>query len=290
MTGDTVMRKDLTYVNAADKSRRFRTFFIIAAVFAVLASSVALIYLFGENDFDLKKFIGMREEATTQEAVIDLTGTLPAAAVITAPKDEYNFLLLCGDEEFGFAFMAEIGVRLSTSSVDIRVISPAVSLDYNGQQMTIARIFDDYPYDLVKCYADNSNRTIDKHLRITTDRFKKLMAEIGSISVSIESDIEYVYEGDIYTFRAGELNLTSDLLLKYMTLSATGEDLLRVQADVLTRLLKTHFTERLYMEGEAYFSSFISYFSTDISIYDFREASSIINAFIMSGPTIRSEY
>ncbi|MBQ6862608.1 MAG: hypothetical protein IJO14_00050 [Clostridia bacterium] len=284
------MRKDLTYTNAADKQQRSRSFFVFAVVFVVLASAVALVFLFRENDFDVKKFIGMREESTTQESVPQITGTLPAAAVITAPKDEYNFLLICGDEEYGFAFMAEIGVFLSTSVLEVRVVSPARTLQYNGQEMTIARLFKEYPYDLVSCYAENSSRTVDKYLRITTDRFKKMMAELGSVSVSIPNDIEYIYDGDIYTFRAGDLSLTSDLLLKYMTLTATGEELLKLQADVLVLLLKTHFTDRLYIEGEEYFSSFISYFTTDISIYDFREASSIINAFIVSGPTIRSEY
>lgn len=284
------MRKDLTYTNASDKTRHGRSFFAAAVVAVVLVSAVALIFLFQQNDFDLKKFIGMREEEASTQPQVQLTGTMPAAAVITAPKDEYNFLVICGDEDYGFAFMAEIGVHLSTTALDVRVISPAQMLDYNGQQMTIARIFNEFSYDLVSCYAANSRKQIDKYLRISTDRFKRLMTELGSVSISIENDIDYIYDGETYTFRAGELSLTSDLLLKYMTLTAAGDALLQVQADVLEKLIVTHFTDRLYEEGEAYFSSFISYFTTDISIYDYREAEAIINAFILSDPVIRSGY
>lgn len=280
------MAKHLTYTNYSTGSRRGTASTVGIIVAALLIGIISVVILLATNDFDIKRALGMRTEEDTTVAAADTT--LPAMAVITAPKDVYSFLLICGDDGEELSFMAEITVTLSTAEIAVNAVSPQQLLTYNGRMLTVEEMFRAHSYDLVSCYRENSNLAFDKYLRLTTSRFKRLMAELGPITVDIEYDIPYVIDEFTYTFRKGENSMTSDLLLKYMTLSATGETLLVNQEKALCTLLETHFTDALVDGGEDYFSSFITYFNTDISIYDYLDAADIINTLLRSDPTIAS--
>ena len=280
------MAKHLTYTNYSTGSRRGTASTVGIIVAALLIGIISVVILLATNDFDIKRALGMRTEEDTTVAAADTT--LPAMAVITAPKDVYSFLLICGDDGEELSFMAEITVTLSTAEIAVNAVSPQQLLTYNGRMLTVEEMFRAHSYDLVSCYRENSNLAFDKYLRLTTSRFKRLMAELGPITVDIEYDIPYVIDEFTYTFRKGENSMTSDLLLKYMTLSATGEALLVNQEKALCTLLEMHFTDALVDGGEDYFSSFITYFNTDISIYDYLDAADIINTLLRSDPTIAS--
>lgn len=278
------MARHLTYTNYSSNNRRKTTATVIFVIGALLIGAVSVFLLLAENDYDLGKALGMRENEATESA--DADATLPAMAVMTAPKDEYNFLLVCGEDGKDLSFMAEIRVTLSMAKITVDAVSPQLLLEYNGRMLTVAEIYRDYPYDLINCYRENTDVTFDKYFRLTNSRFKSLMTQLGSITVVIEQDIPYTVDDVTYTFRKGENYLTSDLLLKYMTLSAAGEQLLINQEQALCALLRTHFTDSLVNGGEAYFSSFISYFTTDVSIYDYLSAADVINTLLRSSPTI----
>lgn len=281
------MARQLTYTNYSTGARRRTAGTVGIIVGALLIGIISVVILLASNDFDVKRALGMRtEEGTT---VYEADSTLPAMAVITAPKDVYSFLLICGDDGEALSFMAEITVTLSTADITVNAVSSQQLLTYNGRLLTVEEMFREHSYDLVSCYRENSPIEFDKYLRLTTSRFKKLMTELGPITIDIEYDIPYVVDEITYTFRKGENSLTSDLLLKYMTLSATGEALLVNQEKALRTLLETHFTDALVEGGEEYFSSFITHFNTDISIYDYLDASGIINTLLRSDPTIASD-
>ena len=280
------MAKYLTYTNYNATNRRKSAWTAVVIIAALLIGAVSVFLLLAENDYDIGKALGMRENDTSStDAEV---ATLPAMAVITAPKDEYNFLLVCGEDGKDLSFMAEICVTLSTAKITVDAVSAQQVLSYNGRMLTVAEIFRDYPYDLINCYRENCDVTFDKYFRLTDSRFKSLMTDLGSITVMIEQDIPYTVDDVTYTFRKGENYLTSDLLLKYMTLSAVGEQLLANQEQALCAVLRTHFTDALVNGGEAYFSSFISYFSTDVSIYDYLSAADVINTLLRSSPTIEA--
>ena len=280
------MARQLTYTNYSTGSRRRTAGTVGIIVGALLIGILSVVILLAVNDFDVKKALGMRTEEDTTVSESDTT--LPAMAVITAPKDVYSFLLICGDEGDALSFMAEISVTLSTADITVNAVSSQQLLTYNDRMLTVEEMFRDYSYDLVSCYRENSTLAFDKYLRLTTSRFKKLMTHLGPITIDMEYDIPYVVDEITYTFRKGENSLTSDLLLKYMTLSATGEALLVNQENALCTLLETHFTDALVEGGIDYFSSFITYFNTDISIYDYQEAADIINTLLRSDPTIEA--
>lgn len=280
------MAKEFTYTNYSTGSRHRTAGTVGIIVAALLIGIVSVVILLAVNDFDIKRALGMRTEEDTTISVSDTT--LPAMAVITAPKDVYSFLLICGNDGEELSFMAEITVTLSTADIAVNAVSPQQLLAYNGRLLTVEEMFREHSYDLVSCYRENSTLEFDKYLRLTTSRFKRLMTDLGPITIEIDYDIPYVVEDITYTFRAGENSLTSDLLLKYMTLSATGEALLVNQEKALCTLLETHFTDALVEGGEDYFSSFITHFNTDISIYDYLDAADIINTLLRSDPTIAS--
>ncbi len=278
------MAKQLTYTNYSTGSRRRTAGTVGIIVAALLIGFVSVVILLASNDFDIKRALGMRTREDTTIAEAD--ATLPAMAVITAPKDVYSFLLICGDDGEELSFMAEITVTLSSADIGVHAVSPQQLITYNGRTLTVEEMFREHSYDLVSCYRENSTLEFDKYLRLNTSRFKKLMTELGPITVQLDYDIPYVVDEITYTFRKGENSLTSDLLLKYMTLSASGDALLDNQEKALCALLETHFTDALVEGGEDYFSSFITHFNTDISIYDYLDAADIINTLLRSDPTI----
>lgn len=280
------MARHLTYTNYSTGTRRRTAGTVGIIIAALLVGVVSVVVLLANNDFDFRKALGMRTQEDTSEAESDVT--LPAMAVLTAPKDVYSFLLVCGDDGEELSFMAEISVTLSTATVTVDAVSPQKTLLYNGRMMTVEEMFREHSYDLVSCYRENSTLTFDKYFRLTTSRFKRLMTELGAITLYIDYDIPYTVDDITYTFRKGENSLTSDLLLKYMTLSATGEQLLANQEQALCALLETHFTDDLVNGGEDYFSSFITHFNTDVSIYDYIEAADIINTLLRSEPVIEA--
>ena len=281
------MAKNLTYTSETVRNRRHTVLTVLVVAAALLVGVGSVFFLLEKNDYDMKKMLGMRSE-TVPTTAVQSQATLPALAVITAPKDEYNFLMVCEDAG-SIAFMAEIGVSLSGTSIRVNAVSPHHMLEYNGKQITLAQMCAEYSYDLVNSYNENSPKEFDKYLRISASRFKKMMTELGAITVHVDEDIPYVADDVAYTFRAGDLALTSDLLLKYMTLSAQGEELLQHQEQALISLLKTHFTTRLANGGEAYFSKVISFFTTDISIYDYRNAADVLHAYLLLNPVIEAE-
>ncbi len=281
------MAKQFTYTNYSTGSSRRRTAGTAGIIVGVLLVGIlSVVILLAVNDFDVRRALGMRTEEETTLAEQDTT--LPAMTVMTAPKDVYSFLLVCGDDGKDLSFMAEITVTLSTARITVDAVSPMALLQYNDRMITVGDMFREHSYDLVSCYRENSPLDFDKYFRLTDSKFKKLMTELGAITLNIEYDIPYVVDEITYTFRKGENDLTSDLLLKYMTLSATGEELLRNQEQALCTLLETHFTDALVEGGKDYFSSFITHFTTDVSIYDYLDAADIINTLLRSNPVIEA--
>ena len=282
------MARHLTYTNYSAGARRKNAVTVAALCLILLIGLGSAVSLLAQNDYDIRKAMGMRTE--TESSTDEMGSTLPAMAVIAAPKDVYRYLVLCGDDGGDLAFMAEIHITLSSGHVGVDAVSPGKLLEYNGSTVSVAEMFRQYSYDLVRCYNANSEAAFDNYFRISTSRFKKLMAELGPIIITIDHDIPYVVEDTTYTFRRGENSLTSDLLLKYLTLSARGEQLLVNQEAVFCTLLQTHFTQALADGGEDYFSDFITYFTTDVSIYDYRAAADYVNTFLRSSPIIEPVY
>lgn len=283
-------RHRLVYKNDSGKSKGKVVLVTLGLVFlAVVFGVVSLFVLLERNDFDIKKVLGTRTADKETGAAPTDPPSVPAAAVVNASKDEYRYVLLCGDADNGFAFMAEITANINANTIEIEPVSADKTLSYNGQTLRVGEMFNAYSYDLIRCYSENNATEFDKYLSITTANFKKLMAMLGSVTVRVEQDLPYVVDGVTYTFRRGDVSLTSDLLLKYMTATGTGETLLRHQATALCELFRTHFTAQKLTDGESFFSSFISYFKTDINIYDYRSAAAVVYAFAAAKPAVYSD-
>lgn len=265
------------------------TALIIAAV--ILLGALSFVALLAVNDFDLSKFFGTRApEETTAEQVSEETTAEISTAEAFSDDSSVNFLLICSDSEKNLDFCDVISLSYAENVIRIKPVSPELTLEYRGGGYTLEKLFGLFSAGAVSEALTNKGMSISRTVSVDETGFKMIMQRLGSVDILLTAEVNYSVDAIKYSFPAGTQTMTSDTLLKYMKYAAVGDALLKVQAQALAQIVRTHFTAENIERGEEFFASLINLVDSDISAFDYTENRGRLSAFLSGKPSVNAVY
>lgn len=258
---------------------------IIAAVIA--AGALSFVALLAVNDFDLARFFGTREaeETTVPEAAEEITEPVSTAPAFS-DENSMNFLLICGDSDKNIAFCDVVCVSMAENVIRVKPVSPELTLQFGGGDYPLSELYKMSSATSVKEALNQRGMNICRQISVSETNFKMIMQKLGAVSVVLKSDVKFSVDAITYTYAAGVQTMTSDALLKYMKYSASGDELLSVQAEALAQVLRTYFTAELINKGEDYFATLINLVDSDISAFDYTQNRAGLAEFLAKHPPV----
>lgn len=261
---------------------------IAAAIAAgvLVIGAVSFIILLAVNDFDAAKFFGIRlSDETTGQSAAQADET---AAVESAPEfsdtDAVNFLFVCHDLS-ELSFCSVLSVSTKENNIKIKAVSTDMTAELNGAKTTAAEAFRRKGIAGVKEILSARGITVKKYVSVTESNFKITVGKLGATEIDLPRDIEFTDGNVKYTFSSGKNTFTADLLLKLIKFGDTGDGLTSLQSLAQAAVVRKNLTAENFNKGSDFFSSLINQVETDITAFDYSEASAKIKAFILASPS-----
>lgn len=265
-------------VNGKNRIPKYIWMTVVAAVFFGLLSFFAILAM---NDFDLSLALGKRQQTGENEAESTTEENTDTAALQDL-TDALNFLAVCtNDRELTFCMV--ISVLPSNASIRVKPISPDYILETEDGKL---RLSDVIRQGSVQDVAEGLTRRsipIAKYVLVSEDNFISLLQKLGPVNIVLEAGYDFTDSAVRYTYSAGAVSMAAEAMLSYMKSAASGDDLLRLQANAAAAIIRTHFTEENVAKGEDFFATLINYVTTDISVFDYTPAVSAIKALAAEG-------
>ena len=261
---------------------------VAAAIAAgvLVIGAVSFIILLAVNDFDAAKFFGIRlSDETTGQSAAQADET---AAVESAPEfsdtDAVNFLFVCHDSS-ELSFCSVLSVSTKENNIKIKAVSTDMTAELNGAKTTAAEAFRRKGIAGVKEILSARGITVKKYVSVTESNFKITVGKLGATEIDLPRDIEFTDGNVKYTFSSGKNTFTADLLLKLIKFGDTGDGLTSLQSLAQAAVVRKNLTAENFNKGSDFFSSLINQVDTDITAFDYSEASAKIKAFILASPS-----
>ena len=255
----------------------------MTAAAAVIFGAVSFFVILAMNDFDLSLALGKRQETTpAEESTTADTGDVAALQELT---DAVNFLALCVNEK-ELTFCMVVSVQPSDGIIRVKPVSPDFVLETEGGKM---RLSDIIQRGSVKDVVDGFARKaipIARYVLVTEDNFVSLLQKLGPVDIVLETAYDFTDEAIRYTYAAGQASMAAEAMMSYMKSAASGDELLRLQANAAAAVIRTHFTAENAEKGEEFFSELINLVTTDISVFDYTPAAGAIKALAAGGITV----
>ena len=268
-------------VNGKNRVPKYIWMTAVAAVFFGLISFFAILAM---NDFDLSLALGKRQQTVAEEEE-STTGEDADAASLQDLTDALNFLAVC-EHEKELTFCMVVSVLPSKGSVRIKPISPDCILETSGGKMRLSDvILRGSVQDVAEGLAKKSIPIV-KYVTVTEDNFISLLQKLGPVNIVLENGYDFTDGAVRYTYSAGAVSMAAEAMLSYMKSASVGDDLLRLQANAAAAIIRTHFTVENVEKGEDFFSALINLVTTDITVFDYTPAVSVIKALASGGITI----
>ena len=268
-------------VNGKNRMPKYIWMTAIAAVFFGLLSFLVILAM---NDFDLSLAMGKRQQAPddAQES------TTAEAADVSALQDlthALNFLAVCtGEKELTFCMV--VSVVPSEATIRIKPISPDCILETEGGKMRLSDVVQRGAVEDIAQGLAAKSIPIAKYVSVTEDDFISLLQKLGPVNITLENGYDFTDGAVRYTYSAGAVSMAAEAMLSYMKSASVGDDLLRLQANAAAAIIRTHFTAENVDKGEDFFSALINLVNTDITVFDYTPAVSVIKALAAGGITI----
>ena len=279
------MKKEIDFTRDGDRRPRSRFLFPLIAVAAVLAGLISFLALLAKNDFDLARFIGVREapeETTASQA--ELSAEAPTAAPFSDPN-AVNVLFYCADgNTLSFAEL----VVFSASENAIRVKPLALNGIYtrDGVSDTPQTLYAAIGISAVREALASRGYPVHKSVGFTDTNFKRVLLLLGDVQIAVPRDVTFRADAISYSLTAGRQVLKPDLLLQYMKHAYTGDDKLSAEGEAFAEILRTHLTAENVEKGESFFSTLVNYAQTDISMFDYLETRDALLRMLQAAPSI----
>ncbi len=281
------MRKDgkITFapkgVNGKNRMPKYIWMTVIAAVFFGVLSFFTILAM---NDFDLSLALGKRQQ-TVEEIQESTSGESADLSALQDLTDALNFLAVCTDGK-ELTFCTVVSVLPSAASIRIKPISPDCILDTAGGKMRLSDVIRRGTVQDIAEGLANKSIPIAKYVMVTEDSFISLLQKLGPVDIVLENGYDFTDGAVRYTYSAGAVSMAAEAMLSYMKSASVGDDLLRLQANAAAAIIRTHFTAENVDKGEDFFSTLINLVDTDITVFDYTPAVSVIKALAAGGVSI----
>lgn len=254
---------------------------ILGVVLCIAAFFVSVFVILAVNDFDIGKALGAREETKPPEETTAEENIDDVLADTDAFRESLTFLVLCSDgDELTFCQLA--GIDIAGKKVRIKPLPTDYTLVLPSGDTTVSEVFRKDSLSVLAASFASRGINIKKYVHITEDNLRRLLSNLGSVSVEVTGNYEFNIDAVKYTFTPGVQNMAPDTLIKYMKHSEKGEAALRLQANTSAAVFRQHFTKENLDKGESFFSTLINLVDTNITAFDYNGALPVLSA-LLSG-------
>lgn len=267
-----------TGVNRRKKTPKYVGFIVFICV-ALFAASVFLILAL--NDFDIGKALGARDAQTTAEnenSSASLTSGTIENNKVFSQKDSV-FLVICSDKS-DILFSQLIYVSPSASQIKITPVSSERIMKTESGEMSFAEAFRTTSLGALCDAFSKDNIKVDRYVHVTQENYRILLSNLGSVSVSVEENCEFNVDAIKYEFPAGNNEMNSDMLIKFLKYAGNDKNRDRIRAVVTLSVFRQHFTKSNFEKGESFFSSLINSVDSNITAFDYEAAKPVIGSML----------
>lgn len=245
-----------------------------AAVVFALLSFLAILAM---NDFDFNKVLGIRKQTLSSETE---TTTDDTSSVSLADLTEsVNFLVICSQDK-NIDFCQVISVSPAENKIRVKPIDPLLRIGTEGAEKPLADVFVRDGIREVCAGLEARGIPVARYALISETNFVSLIQKLGAVNIMLEGAFEFNVDAIRYTFDAGLQTMNADALLRYMAHVSSGDERLRLQAEAAASVISTHFTRTNADKGDSFFSELINLVDTDITVFDYTSAVSVIRTML----------
>lgn len=269
-------------VRGKNRMPRYIWMTALAAVFFGILSFVVILAM---NDFNLSQALGKRQEQPDPAA--ETTTAAPAdASALQDLNDALNFLAVCVTDEKELTFCTVVSVLPSNGTIRVKPVSPDFILETESGRMRLSDVVQRGSMQDVTAGLAARSIPIAKYVLVTEDDFIGLLQKLGPVDITLETAYDFTDGAMRFTYSAGAVSMAAEAMLSYMKSAAAGDDLLRLQAEAAAAVIRTHFTAENAEKGEDFFSTLINFVTTDITVFDYTSAATVIKALAAGGLSI----
>ena len=251
-------------------SRRLLISAVAAVFLLVIAASV--IVLLGERDTD---------EPTTASDASSTTEALSDGNDFST-----GFLLaLSKSSSEGIDFLAHMSVDTASDKIEIKALDPRKITTADSQTAMLETHFNTGGVtQLQNAVIAAEGMAAARYIVCSEENFTYFLSAIDPITLTIDEDIFYNYNGISLTIEGGTRTLTPDELMKYFCWLSEND---RENAEKIEELFKiiarSFFDEEDPDRLSELYSKVVNLFSTNITAMDVSKYSRAINAFAARG-------
>ena len=262
------------------KKRRIPHIVSISVVLCLVAFISSVLVILAINDFDISKALGARQAAgEAEETTASAAAENESLSQIGDFKESFTFLALCSDNE-QLTFCQLVSVDIANCKIRVKPLPPDYKLTVSSEEYELEEVFRRESLSVLAASFSSRNINIKKYVHVTEDNFRRLMSNLGAVAVEITGNYEFNIDAVRYTFSPGVQNMTSDTLLKYMKFSESGEAALRLQGNAVAAIFRQHFTKENFGKGESFFSTLINLVDTNITVFDYTAAQTVLSSLL----------
>lgn len=261
----------------AKKRRNVPSYVGLIIGICLAAFAVSVFVILAINDFDISKALGARQPVVSEDE--SSSQAQDAYNGISEDSEVVSFLVLCSEKnELLFAQLISVDAYLG--KFRIKPVSLDYELEFSSGKKSISEAFRNESMNSLKEAFQKKKINVVKYVHVTEDNLRRLLSNLGPVTVQVSGNYEFNIDAVKYTFSPGTQSMTSDMLVKYMKFAEKGEAAFRLQAHTVAAIFRQHFTLENYLRGESFFSMLINLVDTDITAFDYSAASGVLSAIL----------
>lgn len=255
---------------------------VLCAVILVGAFSFLAILI--KNDFDLSRFLGVRE-AEDETGTTSVPEETQTAAPAFSDPDAVNVLVYV-QADGSLSFMELVSVSEKENSIRVKPLSLDGTCEKDGRTFTVRELYAQYGISAVRAALAEKGFAAQRAAGFSETDFKRLLGTLGPVTVSVPRDAEFRVNAITYSLAAGEQILKPDTLLQYMKNAYAGDEKLKAEGAAFAAILRTHLTVDNVEKGEEFFSRIVNFADTDISMFDYAAYKDALIALLSAAPAV----
>lgn len=271
--------KNLVFQTEKQHSRlKLRRFTAVLLSVLILGGAASVLYFLKNYNFNLSSAFGKTSAETETHA--------EASTAAQPSKASRSVLLFCSDSgRKELRFVCLLRAEVPDFKITLLSLSPQTEASVGSASKTFNEFFrSGGAPKLLKAVQAATGVEPDGYLFSDDEQFKTVVNHFGGFTIPVDAPVEYRGNDFTLLLPKGNQTMKGDSLLKYFRyLLLNGDSGMRLQAEIIRKMLETMLTAaRSGSIGNDY-SYLANHLSTNITIVDFSAASAGIEAMMNSG-------
>lgn len=252
------------------RAKRTKAFILAFVAFVVVFGTASMLVFLNSINFDFQNLLKKPEKETP------VTETTTNADVVPVKVTDTNVLFICYDTSNTITLLSLVSANEKENAVFVYAFDPMQQVHYNNKSASLEVIYQKNGVaGLKKAMESAFSISIDRYIKQSATNFKKVIGEIGDISVEIPTAIQYRGADFTLFLDRGKQTLTGDLFIKYLKYCDMSHraDATRAFVDAFLRAFPQDNPTKL-------FNTVFNYSDTDFSVLDASDANGILQIYL----------